>query len=101
MVPIVTSAARKLSGVIVMIKEISIAGVPNKWLTLMNHIRHSAPAVYQLMFPDNKTAQDVAKHLVTTIERNPTWFPMKIISRKNTVYVIKEDHIQKAVIKIV
>ena len=81
------------------IKEINMCGVTHKWLALMNYIRHSAPAVYQINFPDSKKASDVAKRLYSTVERNPTWFDVVIINKGCTVYVIKNDNIQKVVLK--
>ena len=93
-----TDAVRKSSGVIVMIKAIRVSGVHNKWLALLNHIRHSAPAVYQITFSTSRQAGDSAKYMTATMERNPTWFEMAIVHKGCNVWVIKSEHIQKAVI---
>ena len=81
-----------------MIKEINMRGAHNKWLALMNHIRHSAPVVYQCIFPDAQKAQDAVRCMLVAVERNPTWFKVLILRRGCNVFVIKEDQIQKAVI---
>lgn len=75
-----------------------MANVPDKWLTLMNHIRHSAPAVYQLTFPDRKTAERAARGIMLTTDRNATWFDVEVVRKGCDVYVIKKSHMQKAVI---
>lgn len=99
MVPIVTSVVRRFSGVIAVIKEFDLAGVHDKWLTLMNYIRHSTPSTWQLTFPDNETAENAVHKIHTTMSRNPTWFDVEIVRKKNVIYIIKKEHVQKAVIK--
>ena len=81
-----------------MVKHINMAGVPHKWLALMNYIHHSTPAVFQLVFADSKVAGRSANHMRTVVERNPTWFPVLIVHRGCFVYVIKETYMQKAVV---
>jgi hypothetical protein len=97
--PIVTGVVRRSSGVIVVIKEINMSPDPGKWITLMNYIRHSAPGAYQLTFPDRKTAERAARNIYTTVERNPTWFEVKIVRTGCDVFVIKKEYLQKAVVK--
>lgn len=97
--PIVAGVVRKSIGVVAVIKEFDMLGVPDKWLALMNHIRHSAPAVYQLTFADRDTAEKSARKIYTTMVRNPTWFEVEIIRKGCDVYIIKKDCIQKAVVK--
>ena len=81
-----------------MVKQINMAGVPHKWLALMNYIQHSTPAVYQLVFSDSKVAANATHHLRVVVDSNLTWFPVLIVHRGCFVYVIKETHMQKAVV---
>lgn len=98
MVPIVISVVRKFSGVIVVIKEFNLAGVHDKWLTLMNYIRHSTPSTWALTFEDTDAAKKSVDKIRTTAERNPTWFDVEVIRKGNVIYIIKKDHLQKTVI---
>lgn len=99
MVPIVTGVVRRSSGVIVVIKEINLTGAHDKWLTLMNYIRHSTPCTWVLTFPDSDTAKKSVDKIRTTMSRNPTWFDVEVIRKYDVIYIIKKDSLQKAVIK--
>ena len=80
-------------------QEISLKKVPHKWLKLMLHLQNSAQGVFRLVFPDVKAAKDAQHRMHNMMDAHPGWFQMLITQRGCDVYVIKNQCVQKVVIR--
>jgi hypothetical protein len=78
---------------------INLHNLPDKWLKLMLHIQNSVPNVFQLTFPDDKTARTAGNRMNMVMSRHPSWFNLMVCQRGCEVYVAKINNVQKVVIK--
>lgn len=81
------------------VEVISLSNVPEKWLKLMLHLQNSSPGAFQLIFPSAKEAKNASKSMWAVMKRNPTWFPLVLMQRDCSIYVIKTQYVRKVMIQ--
>lgn len=82
-----------------MAATMNLTGVPKKFHYLLLTIQNSTDTVWQLHFPDEKTARSARIKFSMDIKRHPTWFNLLLSVRGTDVYVVKLDRMKKVVIE--